>query len=156
MLELPSSSYAWIRYMAFHVGLGEVRQARATAERALRTIHYRQQPIFHSASLICFFGFEDTPGAVMLSCYGQDLHLLLSGMAPLFAIRGHSNKQLERSAGYLGPVALSMDGAGLQEHACRLTGAPRARCAVQGGAREAERVGGLAESGESIRRALAG
>lgn len=39
----PDSSYAWIKYMAFCVSMGEVERARAVAERALETINYRQQ-----------------------------------------------------------------------------------------------------------------
>jgi hypothetical protein len=31
--------------MAFHVGVGELGLARATAERALRTIHFRHAPV---------------------------------------------------------------------------------------------------------------
>ena len=44
VLESPSSSYVWVQLMAFHLGLGDAPQARATAERALRTIHFRQTP----------------------------------------------------------------------------------------------------------------
>ena len=42
VLESPNDSYPWIRFMAFHVELGEVAKARAVAERALQTINYRQ------------------------------------------------------------------------------------------------------------------
>jgi rRNA biogenesis protein RRP5 len=41
VLGSPSSSYVWIRYMAFLLGMAEVGRARAVAERALVTIDYR-------------------------------------------------------------------------------------------------------------------
>ena len=41
VLESPNDSYPWIRFMAFHIELGEVAKARALAERALKTIHFR-------------------------------------------------------------------------------------------------------------------
>ena len=37
----PSSSLAWVQFMAHHLAQGEVGAARQTAERALRTIHFR-------------------------------------------------------------------------------------------------------------------
>ena len=45
VLESPSDSHPWIRFMAFHVELGEVAKARAVAEKALQTIHFRQAPL---------------------------------------------------------------------------------------------------------------
>jgi len=39
----PNSSYVWIRYMAFLLGLGEADKARAVAQRALETIYYREE-----------------------------------------------------------------------------------------------------------------
>ena len=42
VLESPNDSHPWIRFMAFHVELGEVAKARAVAEKALQTIHFRQ------------------------------------------------------------------------------------------------------------------
>ena len=42
LLGSPNSSLLWIRYMAFLIGLGELPQARAVAERALQTIHFRR------------------------------------------------------------------------------------------------------------------
>ena len=42
LLGAPNSSLLWIRYMAFLIGLGELPQARAVAERALQTIHFRR------------------------------------------------------------------------------------------------------------------
>lgn len=41
VLGAPSSSYTWIRYMAWLLGLGEADKARAIAQRALDTINYR-------------------------------------------------------------------------------------------------------------------
>lgn len=42
VLENPNSSWFWIQYMAFLLGMAEVAKAREVAERALRTIDYRQ------------------------------------------------------------------------------------------------------------------
>ena len=41
MLGAPNSSYAWIKYFAFLISLGDHDKARALAERALATINYR-------------------------------------------------------------------------------------------------------------------
>lgn len=41
MLESPNSSYVWIRYMAFYMGVGEIDKARGVADRALKTINFR-------------------------------------------------------------------------------------------------------------------
>ena len=44
VMESPNDSYPWIKFMAFHIELGEVAKARAVAERALQTIHFRHAP----------------------------------------------------------------------------------------------------------------
>jgi rRNA biogenesis protein RRP5 len=41
VLGEPNSSQAWIRYLAFLIGQGDLDGARALAQRALQTIHYR-------------------------------------------------------------------------------------------------------------------
>lgn len=41
VLGSPNSSYLWIRYMAFLLGMAEVAKAREVAERALKTIDMR-------------------------------------------------------------------------------------------------------------------
>jgi rRNA biogenesis protein RRP5 len=41
LLGQPDSSDLWMRYMAFHAGLGEVGKAREVAERAIKTINVR-------------------------------------------------------------------------------------------------------------------
>ena len=38
LLASPNSSYAWLRYMSFQLGVTEVEKARAIGERALKTI----------------------------------------------------------------------------------------------------------------------
>jgi len=42
-LSSPSSSYIWIKYMAFHLELTEIDKAREVAERALKTINFREE-----------------------------------------------------------------------------------------------------------------
>ncbi|KAI4120878.1 MAG: hypothetical protein LQ338_006703 [Usnochroma carphineum] len=43
LLGQPNSSVLWLSYMAFQLQLSEVNKAREIAERALRTIHIREQ-----------------------------------------------------------------------------------------------------------------
>ncbi|KXS21740.1 nucleic acid-binding protein [Gonapodya prolifera JEL478] len=43
LLGSPNDSFLWIKYMAFHMQMAEVEHARQTAERALRTINYRDE-----------------------------------------------------------------------------------------------------------------
>lgn len=42
VLSSPNSSFLWIKYMAWLIQLGDVDKARALAERALKTINYRE------------------------------------------------------------------------------------------------------------------
>ncbi|RUS80904.1 hypothetical protein EGW08_011340 [Elysia chlorotica] len=42
-LQSPNSSVVWLRFMAFHIELGEVEKARAVAEKALDTISFREE-----------------------------------------------------------------------------------------------------------------
>lgn len=41
VLSAPNASFVWIKYLAFLISLGELDKARALADRALQTIHYR-------------------------------------------------------------------------------------------------------------------
>ncbi|GAB1607729.1 protein RRP5 homolog [Argonauta hians] len=43
LLNSPNSSMLWLRYMAFHLETAEVDKARAVAERALKTILFREE-----------------------------------------------------------------------------------------------------------------
>jgi rRNA biogenesis protein RRP5 len=43
LLGQPNSSSLWIQYMAFQLQLNEIDKARAIAERALKTIHIREE-----------------------------------------------------------------------------------------------------------------
>lgn len=43
LLGQPESSRLWIQYMAFHVQLGNLSEARATAERAIKTINPKEE-----------------------------------------------------------------------------------------------------------------
>jgi rRNA biogenesis protein RRP5 len=42
LLGSPSSSFLWIKFMAFHLQMAEVQKAREVAERALKTINFRE------------------------------------------------------------------------------------------------------------------
>lgn len=41
LLSSPDSSFLWLQYMAFHLQATQIEQARAVAERALKTISFR-------------------------------------------------------------------------------------------------------------------
>lgn len=43
LLGSPNSSYLWVQYMSFQLQLSEVEKARAIAQRALRTISFREE-----------------------------------------------------------------------------------------------------------------
>ncbi|XP_022096574.1 protein RRP5 homolog [Acanthaster planci] len=43
VLSSPDSSLMWVRYMAFHLQSAEIEKARAVAERALKTINFREE-----------------------------------------------------------------------------------------------------------------
>jgi rRNA biogenesis protein RRP5 len=42
LLAEPNSSFLWVRYIAHYVGSADVEAARLLAQRALRTIHFRE------------------------------------------------------------------------------------------------------------------
>lgn len=42
-LQSPNSSMVWLSYMAFHLETAEIEKARAVAERALKTISFREE-----------------------------------------------------------------------------------------------------------------
>ena len=43
LISSPNSSYLWIRYLAFHVSLTQLDQARDVAEKALAKINFREE-----------------------------------------------------------------------------------------------------------------
>lgn len=43
LLGSPNSSYLWIQYIAFFVGLSQLDKAREIARRAIRTINFREE-----------------------------------------------------------------------------------------------------------------
>ncbi|KAJ8317008.1 hypothetical protein KUTeg_004912 [Tegillarca granosa] len=43
VLQSPDSSIVWLRYMAHHLEMAEIEKARIVAERALKTISYREE-----------------------------------------------------------------------------------------------------------------
>jgi len=43
LVASPNSSYLWTKYMNFQLELSEVERARAVGERALQTIHFREE-----------------------------------------------------------------------------------------------------------------
>lgn len=51
-LQSPDSSLVWLRYMAYHLESAETEKARAIAERALKTISFRQILAVHCILII--------------------------------------------------------------------------------------------------------
>lgn len=45
ILAEPNSSLNWIKYMTFYLQTADFDQARAIAERALRTISFREEDV---------------------------------------------------------------------------------------------------------------
>lgn len=43
VLSSPNSSILWLQYMAFHLQATEIEKARAVAERALKTMCFREE-----------------------------------------------------------------------------------------------------------------
>ncbi|CAL1540866.1 unnamed protein product [Lymnaea stagnalis] len=43
VLQSPNSSVIWLRFMAYHIELGEIEKARVVAEKALNTITFREE-----------------------------------------------------------------------------------------------------------------
>lgn len=43
LLGSPNSSYLWIQYIAFYLGLSQTDKAREMGQRALKSIHYREE-----------------------------------------------------------------------------------------------------------------
>ena len=45
VIASPNSSFVWIQYMAFYLQSAEVETARNIAQRALRTIGFREETV---------------------------------------------------------------------------------------------------------------
>ena len=43
LLASPNSSYLWVQYMAFYLNVAELEKSRQVAERALKTINFREE-----------------------------------------------------------------------------------------------------------------
>lgn len=50
IIAQPNSSFLWVKYLAFHVQAADIDAARVIANRALRTIHFREEDV----SPFCF------------------------------------------------------------------------------------------------------
>jgi rRNA biogenesis protein RRP5 len=61
ILASPNSSYLWIKFMAFQLGMMELDKARSIAERALTTIHFRDEQEKFNIWL-AFLNMENTYG----------------------------------------------------------------------------------------------
>lgn len=87
----PNSSFVWIKYMEYMLNLAEVEKARSIAERALKSINFREE----SEKLniwVAYFNLENKYGnppedvvsklfqRALQQCEPKKLHLLLLGM----------------------------------------------------------------------------
>lgn len=43
LLGSPNSSYVWIQFIAYYVGLSQIEKAREISRRALKTINFREE-----------------------------------------------------------------------------------------------------------------
>lgn len=87
----PNSSFVWLKYMAFMLSLADVESARAIAERALRTINFREEAEKLNVWL-AYFNLENEYGdppeeavqkifqRALQYCDPKKVHLALLGM----------------------------------------------------------------------------
>lgn len=61
VLSNPNSSYIWIRYAAFLLSLSEIEKARAIFERALSTVHFREE-VEKLNLWVAYLNFENMHG----------------------------------------------------------------------------------------------
>lgn len=45
LIAQPNSSFLWIHYIAHHLNSADVEAARSIANRALKTIHFREEEV---------------------------------------------------------------------------------------------------------------
>ena len=64
LMGLPNSSYLWVSYMAFHLRLNDVSEARRIAERAIRIINHQSADTMPEAVdvWVAFLNLENTYG----------------------------------------------------------------------------------------------
>ena len=43
IVAAPNNSEIWLRYSAFHIASGEIEKSRMVMDRALKTIHFREE-----------------------------------------------------------------------------------------------------------------
>ena len=48
LLSAPNSSYLWIQYMAHYLGSADIEAARRTADKALRSIAFREEEVCYN------------------------------------------------------------------------------------------------------------
>ncbi|EGF78009.1 hypothetical protein BATDEDRAFT_13567 [Batrachochytrium dendrobatidis JAM81] len=63
LLGSPNNSYIWIKYMVFYLNMAEIEKARQVAERALKTINFREEQERLNI-WIAFLNLENTYGNV--------------------------------------------------------------------------------------------
>ncbi|KAI5266508.1 nucleic acid-binding protein [Aureobasidium subglaciale] len=94
LLTSPSDSSLWIQYMAFQLGLSEVQKARDIGQRALRTIHLREQDEKQNIwvallNLEVAYGDADTVEATFKeSCAVQDSFTMHEKLAAIYTSSG--------------------------------------------------------------------
>ena len=58
LLASPNSSLLWLQYMAHHLQATQIEQARAVAERALKTISFRWPFFFFTKMKLLFYNYH--------------------------------------------------------------------------------------------------
>lgn len=110
LLGEPDSSLLWLRYMAFHLDLGEVEKAREIAERALRSISIGQDAEKLNVwvamlNLENTFGTDDSlDEAFKRACQFNDAQEIHERMASIFIQSGKLEVSVLESYPYLVPV----------------------------------------------------
>ena len=53
LLSQPNSSFAWIKYMSYYINSFDFESTRVIAERALRTISFREEDVSIYTYIVC-------------------------------------------------------------------------------------------------------
>ncbi|AGO10941.1 AaceriAFR566Cp [[Ashbya] aceris (nom. inval.)] len=97
----PNSSVIWMNYMAFQLQLSEVEKARELAERALKTISFREEHEklniwIAMLNLENTFGTEETLEDVFRrACQYMDAYTIHTKLISIYAMSGKDDKALE-------------------------------------------------------------
>ncbi|KAL3417735.1 S1 RNA binding domain-containing protein [Phlyctema vagabunda] len=98
LLGQPDSSQLWIEYMAFYMKLSELSKARATAERAIKTINIREETEKMNVwiallNLECAYGTDETLDEVFKrACQYNDAQQIHERLISIYIQSGKHEK----------------------------------------------------------------